>query len=156
MKMKTEDWENFGKNGGWIDRSTAAWFNWGHCGLALSIGILLFPPQISSCLLVQRLVSSFCQSHFGLGCCAVRGLSLFLKVWTQGTILAPKSGDFKLKVSLRVQLFGEERNLNEKFKATKKMSCVTAKYHNINRIPKIKMHACKHGHGSTSKLQSDT
>ena len=52
---------------------------------------------------------------------------------------ATKSGDFKLKVSLRVQLFGEERNLNEKYKATKKTSCVTTKHHNINRIAKIKI-----------------
>ena len=55
------------------------------------------------------------------------------EAWIQGT-QATKSGDFKLKGSLRVQLFGEEKNLNEKFKATKKMSCVTTKYH------KIKLH----------------
>ena len=57
----------------------------------------------------------------------------------QGT-QATKSGDFKLKVSLRIQLYGEEKNLNEKIKTTKKMSCVMTKYNNINRISKIKMH----------------
>ena len=100
---------------------------------------LSFPATNFKLLIGSRLlVSSFHASNSiatraWLLCCS-RLLRLLPKAW-----MATKSGDFKLKVNLRVQLFSKEKNLNEKFKATKKMSCVTRKYHNINRISEIKM-----------------